>query len=80
MARTQRIEYEGAVYHGTARGNERRQIVRDGADREHFLRVLGESVVRFEVRLYLFCLIGLFQCLTPAPLRGIRDCQPVHVR
>ena len=66
MARTQRIEYEGAVYHGTARGNERRQIVRDDADREHFLRVLGESVVRFEVRLYLFCLIGLFQCLTPA--------------
>ena len=52
MARTQRIEYEGAVYHVTARGNERREIFRDDADREHFLRVLGESVGRFEVRLY----------------------------
>jgi len=37
MARTQRIEYEGAVYHVTARGNERREIFRDDADREHFL-------------------------------------------
>ena len=58
MARTQRIEYEGAVYHVTARGNERREIFRDDADREHFLRVLDESVGRFEVRLYLFCLMA----------------------
>jgi REP element-mobilizing transposase RayT len=58
MARTQRIEYEGAVYHVTARGNERREIFRDDADREYFLRVLGESVGRFEVRLYLFCLMA----------------------
>ena len=67
MARTQRIEYEGAVYHVTARGNERRGIFRDDAEWEHFLRLLGESVVRFQVRLYLFWLIGLFQCLTPDP-------------
>jgi len=31
--RPQRIEYEGAVYHVTARGNERRAIFR--ADRDH---------------------------------------------
>ena len=58
MARAQRIEYEGAVYHVTARGNERRAIFHDDADREHFLRTLGESVGRFEVRLYLFCLMS----------------------
>jgi REP element-mobilizing transposase RayT len=58
MARAQRIEYEGAVYHVTARGNERREVFRDDADREYFLRVLGESVGRFEVRLYLFCLMA----------------------
>jgi len=56
MARPQRIAYEGAVYHVTARGNERRAIFRDDADHERFLRVLGESVTQFEVRLYLFCL------------------------
>lgn len=53
IARTQRIEYEGAIYHVTARGNERRDIFRDDADRERFLRVLHESVTGFEVRLHL---------------------------
>jgi hypothetical protein len=41
MPRPQRIEYEGAVYHVTARGNERRAIFHDDADRERFLCVLG---------------------------------------
>jgi putative transposase len=58
MARAQRIEYEGAVYHVTVRGNERRAIFLDDRDRERFLRVLGESVESFDVRLYLFCLMG----------------------
>lgn len=58
MARAQRIEYEGAIYHVTARGNDRRLIFRDDADREHFLRRLRESLVQFEVRLYAFCLMG----------------------
>jgi len=57
MARPQRIEYEGALYHVTARGNEQRAIFLDDADRERFVRVLGESVEHFEVRLYLFCLM-----------------------
>jgi len=58
MARPQRIEYEGAVYHVTVRGNERRAIFQDDADRGRFLCVLGESVERFDVRLYLFCLMS----------------------
>jgi REP element-mobilizing transposase RayT len=58
MARAQRIEYEGAVYHVTARGNERRAIFQDDTDRERFLHTLAESVERFEVRLYLFCLMS----------------------
>jgi REP element-mobilizing transposase RayT len=57
MARPQRIEYEGALYHVTARGNERRAIFLDDADREQFVRVLAESIEHFEVRLYLFCLM-----------------------
>ncbi|MBM4027711.1 MAG: transposase [Planctomycetes bacterium] len=57
MARAQRIEYEGALYHVTARGNERRAIFLDDADREEFLRRLAESLERFEVQLYLFCLM-----------------------
>lgn len=58
MARPQRIEYEGAVYHATVRGNDRQAIFADDGDHEYFLRVLGESVGQFDVRLYLFCLMG----------------------
>ena len=37
MARPLRIQYEGAVYHVTCRGNERKDIFKDDADRERFL-------------------------------------------
>ena len=57
MARPQRIEYEGAVYHVTIRGNERKAIFKDDNDRERFIKVMEDSVQRFDVRLYLFCLM-----------------------
>ena len=37
MARPLRIEYEGAYYHVTTRGNERKAIFRDDIDRRKFL-------------------------------------------
>ncbi len=47
MARALRIEYPGAVYHVTSRGNERRVIFHDEEDYEQFLRLLAEAVKRF---------------------------------
>ena len=44
MPRPKRIHYEGAVYHVTSRGNERRKIVMNDADRWMFIRLLGEMV------------------------------------
>ena len=44
MPRPKRIHYEGAVYHVTSRGNERRKIVMDDTDRWMFVRLLGEMV------------------------------------
>jgi hypothetical protein len=44
MPRPKRIHYEGAVYHVTSRGNERRKIVVDDADRWMFIRLLGEMI------------------------------------
>jgi len=38
MARPLRIEYDGALYHLTSRGNERKAIFKDDADRQPFLR------------------------------------------
>src|SRR5271168_1563129 len=49
MARALRVHYEGAVYHVTSRGNERKNIVRSNKDRELFLRVLAQVVEDHEV-------------------------------
>lgn len=57
MTRPLRITYEGAVYHVTIRGNERRSIFKDDSDRYAFLDKLSESVRRYGVRLYLYCLM-----------------------
>lgn len=47
MARPLRIEYPGAVYHVTSRGNERRPIFRSDRDRRTFLLFLSMAVKRF---------------------------------
>ncbi|MFA6958987.1 MAG: transposase [Thermoanaerobaculia bacterium] len=47
MARALRIENPGAVYHITSRGNERRVIFLDDEDREQFLRLLADAIIRF---------------------------------
>ena len=40
MSRPLRLEFEGAVYHVLARGNERRYVFRDDRDREKYLERL----------------------------------------
>ena len=47
MARALRIEIPGGRHHITARGNERKDILWDDADRFHFLELLGEITQRF---------------------------------
>jgi REP element-mobilizing transposase RayT len=58
MSRPLRVEFEGAVYHVTARGNERKEIFRDDHDRLRFLETTGEACTRFG-------LVGLGFCLMP---------------
>ena len=57
MARKLRVQFEGAIYHVTIRGVERRRTFDDDADRERFLNRLGEAVEEYGVRLYLFSLM-----------------------
>src|SRR6202011_4612930 len=47
MARPLRIEFAGALYHVTPRGNERRPIFRSDRDRKTFLEFLGTAARRF---------------------------------
>ncbi len=56
MARPIRVEFEGAVYHVTARGNEGKPIYRD--DRERFLETLEETVKRFGFVIHTYCLMA----------------------
>ncbi len=43
MARPLRIEYPGAVYHITNRGNEKKAVFKDDTDRQTFLNFLGSN-------------------------------------
>lgn len=57
MARPLRIEYPGAVYHVTARGNARMATFLDDEDRRRFLALFEEVVERFKWRCYAYCLM-----------------------
>jgi len=58
MARPLRIEYEGAVYHVTSRGNAKSDIYLDDEDRVLFLDVLQYVVERFGWKCHAYCLMG----------------------
>ncbi len=57
MARPLRIEFAGALYHITSRGDHRESIYEDEEDREAFLSVLAEVVERYNWICHAFCLM-----------------------
>ena len=57
MARALRVQYPGAVYHVSVRGNARQAIFKDARDRQRFLLRLSETVEQYAVRLHTFCLM-----------------------
>ena len=58
MARPLRIEYSGAFYHISARGNERNDIFLDDVDRKRFLGYLETSVLRYKAKIHAYCLMS----------------------
>ena len=58
MARPLRIEYEGAFYHITARGNERRKIYFGKADYEKFTSYLRDAQDKYGYLLHCYVLTG----------------------
>jgi putative transposase len=59
MARPLRIEFPGAVYHVTSRGNARQKIYRDDEDREAFLTTLAQVVERFGWIGHAYCMLAV---------------------
>lgn len=58
MARPLRIEYPGAVYHITSRGNEKKSIFKDEQDREIFLNTLLQVNKRYNWLCHAYCLMN----------------------
>lgn len=58
MARPLRIEFPGAVYHVTSRGDRREPIFVDDVDRRALLDVLGAGLERFDASALAWCLMG----------------------
>ncbi len=58
MARPLRIEYPGALYHLTSRGNAGQGTFVDDADREAFLQTVHQVVDRFNWLCHAYCLRG----------------------
>ena len=58
MSRPLRIEFPGAVYHVTSRGDRREAIYRDDLDRVAQLEVIAQAMDRFDATVLAYCLMG----------------------
>jgi putative transposase len=57
MARPQRLEFPGAIYHVTSRGNDQQKIFADTEDRDFFLSILSKVVHRYNWVCHAYCLM-----------------------
>ena len=57
MSRQLRLQFAGAVYHVTSRGNAGQAIFADDADRTRFLDLLGREIEQHRWRCHAYCLM-----------------------
>ena len=77
MARPLRIEFAGALYHVTARGNARQNIYSDDVDRQAFLELIDKVRIRYDWYLHAYCLMSnhyhlLVETGSPTLSRGMK--------
>lgn len=85
MTRPLRIEFPGAVYHITSRGNTKQLIFLDEEDRKTFLNVLSSVVTRFNWVCHAYCLMNNhYHVLIETPegnlTRGMRQLNGVYTQ
>lgn len=85
MARPLRIEYAGALYHVTARGDRQEDIFLDDADRQDFLSVLSQVCERFNWLVHAYCLMdNHYHLLVETPdsnlSKGMRQLNGVYTQ
>jgi REP element-mobilizing transposase RayT/plasmid stabilization system protein ParE len=85
MARPLRLEFPGALYHLTSRGDGREDVFLTAADREAFLQVLTQVVERFAWLCHAYCLMdNHYHLLVETPQanlsRGMRQLNGVYTQ
>ena len=85
MARPLRLEFPGACYNLTARGDRQEPIFEDDQDRLVFLDLLAKEVLQQGWRLYAFCLMGnhyhlLLESPEPNLVQGMRRLNGVYTQ
>jgi REP element-mobilizing transposase RayT len=85
MARPLRVQFDGAIYHVTSRGNARKVIFDDDTDRHAFLDCLGKVVQRFHWLCHAYCLMDNHYHLvieTPEPnlAKGMRQLNGIYTQ
>ncbi|MCP5078471.1 MAG: addiction module toxin RelE, partial [Psychromonas sp.] len=58
MSRPLRLEFAGALYHITSRGNDRKSIYFDETDFELFLGILGDVCESYHCTVHAYCLMS----------------------
>lgn len=77
MTRQLRIEYAGALYHITSRGNAQETIYRNDVDRTEFLKILNLTTNRFNWYCHAYCLMDnhyhlLIETNSPTLSKGMK--------
>jgi len=73
MARPLRIEYPGAYYHVTSRGNERRAIFADDTDKRRFLEILETTSNLFGVEVHGYVMMeNHFHLILMTPMANLQ--------
>ncbi len=85
MARPLRIEYPGAFYHITSRGNKRLPIFDNDLDRKHFLNLLANTCTTFNWRCHAYCLMNnhyhlLIETLEANLAEGMRNLNGIYTQ
>ena len=57
MARPLRLSFTNAFYHITARGHRKEKIFYDDKDKKVFIRKLSETLLRYSITCYAYCLM-----------------------
>ena len=70
MARPLRIQFPGAFYHVTSRGNERKAIFKSDRDRQRFLSYCESVHERYGAKIHVFCLMDTHYHLLLETPRG----------